>query len=407
VRPSAFQEDTLVIEQGHLYLPLYLDTETEETISQTTSPIESLETLKKRETDDTPDTLLQFDGKPHIQTLSLDTLVENYPQLRPDSYEQVKERALDEIQEEFRDEYMPLDNKLETIIFDVMPYFIDTKQGLDTTTTTKDDVIERIQEEVHTDISDYYDDVDDLFNIHELESKIQQVEQDATGQIDYTAPPEGDITHEELTGWVEEALKEMVYREETDKLHESLESRKDFADRNKDQLATLLMIEDRASLEIDDFGFEKDDDSYWVYVDTGDYALRGFDGNVYEFPNAEVGVRTDDISSPRILNRYRHPFLPTEDTYQGICLGNASAAPNNFNAENLIESIETGLNIILHGYFNESEFSGYHSLDGDEHHGGNRDIDFERYRTTESELERRDITVTNDFLDTDWKRRFR
>ena len=89
-------------------------------------------------------------------------------------------------------------------------------------------------------------------------------------------------------------------------------------------------------------GWEIVDGYYWVYITTPAYALKSphRDGdNCYcEFPSAKIGMkiiygnnggygRQDlsgeywNIGAPVVMNRYSHPFLPGNATYQNICLG--------------------------------------------------------------------------------------
>jgi DNA repair exonuclease SbcCD ATPase subunit len=388
------------IDDNFIYLPLIFDEETDQHVSSSGTTIESLDTLEKSEAEF--DVAKEVNGRVYSPTISLDSIVSNYRHFHPQKYNELKEAALDELMDDIKDDHMPLDNKLETIIFDVMPYFIDTRQGIDETTTTEDSIIQLISEEAGADIEDYYGQVDELFSIDEIEERVMRAEEGVSGAREYDQPIQGQVSHSKLNDWVENAVKEQAIQDEIDQLKNSLEERRQFTDRNRDQLATLFLIQDRGELEIQDLGFEEmDNGEYRVYVNTGEYALRGRGGELYAFPPAEIGVYTDQLDNPKVFDHYKHPFLKYEEDHQGICLYNASPPSNHFNAENLIESIETALNVIFHGYFNHDTHWGYHSLDGDHHASHVPDsIQFDDYRVSEQYVEENDLEIKNDFIET-------
>ena len=136
-----------------------------------------------------------------------------------------------------------------------------------------------------------------------------------------------------------------------------LDERSELAKNNKQYLATILYLKDKASLEIEGFGFYEQGDGYMVYKHTGPYALKDFDGKIYRFEDCKVGMKVadDHIYSPAVLNNYKHPFLEYSRSNQTICLGHAKI-PREFSKKNLIKAFEIGLGVILQGYTNERNF---------------------------------------------------
>ena len=139
--------------------------------------------------------------------------------------------------------------------------------------------------------------------------------------------------------------------------------RHQFSQTSEKHIGILLYIADTGSLEIDDFGFQRLNfpDEYLVYKHTGEYELKDYYARKYRFPNCRVAVATWGHFIPQVMETYKHPFLLWHRSGQEICMGDFYP-PSEFSPENIISTLEAGINALLYGYDSRRR-NGYHSLD--------------------------------------------
>lgn len=125
----------------------------------------------------------------------------------------------------------------------------------------------------------------------------------------------------------------------------------------------LAYVAQRGVLEIDGFGFYRIDgtDEYIIYKHTGRYALKDFYGRIYLFPDCRVALSTHGVLKPRVLEKYKHPFLYRHDLRQEICMGDFTP-PRKFTPQAAVAVLEAGLNTLFYGY-DRRRRNGYHCLD--------------------------------------------
>jgi hypothetical protein len=90
-----------------------------------------------------------------------------------------------------------------------------------------------------------------------------------------------------------------------------------------------------------------------------------------------VAVSTGGRLKPFVIEHYKHPLLRRYSPGQEICLPKDFQPSATFNAANVIQSLEAGINALYYGY-NARRRNGYHSLDRIHQE---RFLDFDDYRT--------------------------
>ena len=151
---------------------------------------------------------------------------------------------------------------------------------------------------------------------------------------------------------------------EQDRIAEALQARRQFTQAKSEHIAILLYIADTGSLEIDGFGFTRNNSykgEYLVYKRTGDYILKDYYARSYLFPDCRVAVSTYTPFRPFVMEKYKHPFLLGYSSGQEICMRNFKP-PDELTAKNLIRILEEGLTALRYGY-DARRRNGYHSLD--------------------------------------------
>jgi hypothetical protein len=255
---------------------------------------------------------------------------------------------------------MPVDGKLETILFQVMPHFIRGHKGLQRKKLTQEEILDLIERKVRIPASRYEVASQRLDGVF-LRGLLQELED--RGE---TVSPgnECPISARTLGEWIQGAVRRRIIQEEEARLQQALQQRRDGLDRHQRHLAVLLHVAEEGSLEIDDFGFSwiGSTRDYLVFKRTGEYALKDYYGRLYLFPGCRVAVSTMVPLKPFVMEHYKHPFLEGEDAGQEICL-RGSTRPAAFTAAAVIQALEEGINALLHGYSSRRR-NGYHSLEG-------------------------------------------
>ena len=167
-----------------------------------------------------------------------------------------------------------------------------------------------------------------------------------------------------LPDWLHEAIHARVLASEQDRIVESLQVRRQFSQAKPEHVAILLYIASTGSVEIDGFGFTRNDSykgDYFVYRRTGEYVLKDYYARSYLFPDCRVAVSTYTPFRPFVMEKYKHPFLLDYKSGQEICMRNFEP-PNELTARNVIRILEEGLTALRYGYDGRRR-NGYHSLD--------------------------------------------
>lgn len=371
----------LVVQSGFIYAPLLFD-----------PAIESEIRLPRK-----ANVLMEVDGKLFVKTLSLQSLVENYEKLHQDSYEQLRSACLKHYHLPDLSR-IPVDGKLRTILFHIMPHFMRRKKDLvvhrrsfeETVTSTlplqgegvergvkrgqgthqnqhggvlerrrpsEEEILEVIGERIPIPAR-YYKEADKFLDTDSLRGALQALEKQRA-----TVDPPGDglISASKLHEWVLKALEAKIVDREKGRLRQAL--RGSFVETQRKSIAILLYIVEKGALEIDGFGFSRIGltDDYLIYKHTGEFALKDFYGRLYLFPDCRVAVSTIPPFKPFVIDLYKHPFLEGYEARQEICLRHFNP-PRVFTAANVIKALEEGLNAFLYGYSSRRR-NGYHSLD--------------------------------------------
>ena len=331
----------IVVESGFMYLPVLFDPTIEREIH---AP-------GKR------NNLLKVNGKLFTKTLSLQSLVQNYEKLDPESYEQLRSASLQKYCDTRGLSGISVSAKVRTILFGVMPHFLRRNKGLERRRRSEEEILALIREKINIPRR-YYENATKFLDPDGLLAVLGNLE--GQGAIPLK---DGLISAGELRDWLRKAVEVKIVDREKHPLRQALREREQFGEAERKDIATLLYIAEKGSLEIAGFGFSRMGltDEYLIYKHTGEYALKDFYGRIYLFPDCKVAVSTIIPLRPLVIDTYKHPFLEEHDSGQHICLRHFSAA-REFTGANAIKALEEGINALLYGYSSRRR-NGYHSLD--------------------------------------------
>jgi hypothetical protein len=390
----------LVLRSGFIYVPLLFDPSVEHEIL---SP-------RKR------GALIQIERRYLLKALKVESLLGNYAALWPESYERLREGCLRKCTGVPRPQQMPVDGKLRTILFGVMPHFIRGHRGLERRRLGEGEILDWIEGKVRIPARCYRE-ASRLLDTGCLRETLEELETHGT----VLEPLEdGVIPARRLGEWLHQAIERRILEREKARLREALHGREASAEAESRHLAVLLHIAEAGGFEIDRFGFSRigPGEEYFVYRRTGEYALKDYYGRPYLFPDCRVAVSTAGRLKPFVVEKYKHPFLEGHDSGQEICLRGFNS-PSAFIAATAIDALERGLNALLHGYSSRRR-NGYHGLDRMTKRIGSfdwndpqaigpldspvtrrrpiLDVDFEDYRVPSDhpKLASRQIDITND-----------
>lgn len=171
--------------------------------------------------------------------------------------------------------------------------------------------------------------------------------------------------------------------------------------KQREQLERIANLD---RFDLNGAGYEKQNDVYYVYVTTPEYALKSphirGEKRYLPMPPAKIGVgvyydshsRRIVVSNPVIMNRYRHPFIPYRgEPMYGICLGtyDPSRAKHKPPEEAIMTLLSKSKEIILMGYRRGSSPYPDNSLKESLWRGW----------ITKREVERRGLVCLNEFDD--------
>lgn len=370
----------VLVKDGKICLPLELDTAIYE------------EYLKK------PSDLIKEEKKILIPTISIKSIVDNIPFSNPNLFYELERIVKREILPDFYSIKVNLHPLLEELLVEVAPIFI----GLDTTKDASSNKLKRILKA----IKEKYGysappqfirkakAILDPKGLLRYEKIISSVDSGQDAVI-----KDGVYRLLDLNSKISEVVKERILRDMKEKLEERIALIKKKRESELEEIALLLYLNSRNKIILGDFGIIRKDNGFIVYKETGPYALQDFDGRLYKFPSAQVAVKIyldSRLSDPFVLNYYKHPFLPYLGIRQEICIVSRRYYSPNSLSRNVISRIYAGINTLLYGYFNRSEFKGYNLLHYSIKKRGR--VTFRDYLVSAEELEKSGIPVTNKHL---------
>lgn len=345
----------VVVASDFIFLPLLLD-------PSIAGEIQAARGLKDRQAargSPGEDRLIVADGRYFIKSLSLSSLLNHFENLHPEAYGRLRKIFLEKNLGPLSDrDQISLDNKLKTIVFQVMPHFLRREGRLSAGQRINNEELLGLICEKSEIPQQYYYQARRLLDRELLRKRLAELE-----KIEVTPGSlgEGVIPGGELRAWFHQAITKRILEQEKERWQQKMgEGEQLFS---VQQAAVMLYLAGRGSREIDGFGFSRigKTGEYLIYKRTGEYALKDFYGRLYMFPDCRVAVSTLGRLRPVVLEKYKHPFLRRHAAGQEICLSNFKPSAD-FTAADAITALEQGVNALYYGY-DYRRRNGYHSLD--------------------------------------------
>ncbi len=361
----------LVVASDFIYLPLLLDPEIEKearVLLQSQRPLENSESPGSKP-------IIKHNDKYFVKAFNIASLLDNYPTINGYSYRQLRNDCLRKYQLTREVDDIFLDEPLRTILFHVMPYFIKTNRGWQRTKPSDEDILDLVGEKIKIPAS-YFKEAKTFQDLDPLKEILKDLEDQKSI---LKLPENGLYSGSKLRDWLHKAVQAKVFASEHRRIAEALQVREQFRQAKPEHIATLLCIADTGAMEIDGFGFTRNNaykGEYLVYKHTGDYILKDYYARSYLFPDCRVAVSTYAPLRPFVIEKYKHPFLLSHKSGQEICISDFVPS-SELTAENVIRTLEEGLTAMRYGYDGRKR-NGYHSLDKMWVHIPT--IDFEDYR---------------------------
>jgi hypothetical protein len=377
-------ETEVVIRAGFMYLPLLFDAQVEEEVRNLTGEA----------ADRDGELLLEVEGRYFIRSLSLNSLVENYPAAFPGEYERRSAQLRQQIFPEALTSRPPVDDRLETILFEILPHFRRWRRGRRREKNGRAGVLAYLAAKLPENIQASENIKELRGRQRELQQAVRRLESLVRGRPELPEEFRGPV--QALTGWWQEALADKLVRQEMRKWQRELDQVQDLLDLPERELAVLLTVAARGALEVDGCGCGPDRrhaGEYWIYMRTGDYLLQDYFGRLYLFPDCRVAVSTAGPLQPIVLERYKHPLLRQFEEGQQICLTDFQPETE-FSAAGAIRALEEGLNALYYGY-NSRKRNGYNSLDRFGRHLSVVDFEDCRIRQDDLRVLQGDLEVKN------------
>jgi hypothetical protein len=370
-------ETEVLIRAGFMYQPLLFDAQVEEEIKNLTGAAAT------GVVDNCSELLFEVEGQYFIKSLSLNSLVENYPAAFPEEYDRQSSRLRQRIFPEARGYRLLLDNRLKTILFEILPHFWRWRRGRRREKNGAAAVLAylaaKLPENTHAS-----GDVKELWEQQaHLRQAIRRLESLGRGKPE--PPPEFRGPVRKLAGWFQEVLECRLVRQEIKQWQRELDQVQELLKLPERELAVLLSAAARGAVELEGCGCCPDSQhagEYWIYLRSGDYVLQDYFGRPYLFPDCRVAISTAGPWHPIVLERYKHPLLRRFEKGQQICLTDYQP-DGEFSGPGVIRALEAGLNALFYGY-NSRKRNGYNSLDGFGRHLSV--VDFEDWRLSQDDL---------------------
>ncbi|MBM4289008.1 MAG: hypothetical protein FJ135_12865 [Deltaproteobacteria bacterium] len=346
----------VVIRSGYVYAPLLFDPQIKAELGFLAADPGSGGACGLSET------LIQVDGSYFVRSLSLKSLVANYRVVFPEEYERKRQWLLKDLVQIDFDYQPPLDEKLATILFAILPHFLRPQRKLRRGTDEAWSVLAFLATKAPPHVAAQ---AQAGKKVREQEAALSQALHRLENiSVMPDSPPPDRLKGVELGRWFQKALQAEIAAKEIETLEKSQLKLRDLLELPAAQLAVLFTIVQRGALEVDGFGFsrhKKQPGEYVIYKKTGDFALKDYFGQLYLFPGCRVGVATAGSFRPMVLDMYKHPLLRRFEANQAICLTDYQP-PAEFSAEAVIRALEEGVNALFYGY-NSRKRNGYNCLD--------------------------------------------
>jgi len=320
--------------------------------------------------------LLLVDGRHFIKTLSLSSLLEQFPHLHPEAYNQLRDVFLQKnLGFMVKREDVGLDQNLKTIVFAIMPHFLRREDHIGgRKKPDSEEVLDLICQKIA---------LPPKYKRRRRRLADPEVSRKLLTQLDnivITVEPlrEGRIAAQDLRQWFHQAITAKILEKEKDRLRQKIVQDEQLSKKHWQKAGVLLFLAAEGSLEINGFGFSRmgKTGEYLIYKRTGEYALKDYYGRLYLFPDCRVAISTAGRLKLVVLEKYKHPFLRRHTAGQDICLRHFHPPPA-FTAAAAVTALEEGVNALFYGY-NCRRRNGYHSLDRLPMQ--ERLVDFEDYR---------------------------
>ena len=368
-------EEIFIDEKGFVYYPLLLD----KSIVR--------EAKKCRE-------IKNIGGKTYVKGMNLSKIAGSFDKIDKEKYETIKNDLFKRIMPEIdlKKIYETIEyGTLKTIIFEVMPYFLEKNKKRNPFEKKKEkkltekDILGLINENAKIP-KEYYNQAKNIYRFDDSEKTLDKIKMQELKTAQKF--PEGIVWTKTLETVLKRALENGILNERIKGMKEEIRLKEEIFKKSLDYAATMLYLKDAKDFELENFGFiRKSKNDYVAYIKTEEYALRDFDGKVYLFPPCKVGVHTDNYcdQKPIVLNRYGHPFLPYSGENQYICIGNAKIRGKGL-GETMISALEKGINAMLFGYLGNDN----------PHHHELRNFSHLRISANSAKIKSGKVKITND-----------
>lgn len=346
----------VLVDGDFLWVPLLFDPEVADEVD-----LEEAENLSKGLAKTPTSLLRRHQGRWFIRSLTLTSLVEQFQAVYPEAAAQVRRDLLQAIEPRRRALRPVVDATVQTILFEVMPYFLRTRRGWQRQSQDKAAILAYLAQSgaQPTAAAEL---LADLRQQEAIRQEILHWLETRHVQLAGALPPRPDPP--ELAQWFTRAVQVQILEQEMARYRQELAEWQRLQTLPEPQLLLLLAVAQQGALEVDGVGFLPDPKlpgGYLVYKRTGDFALQDYYGRPYFFPDCRVAVSTLGPFQPVVLDHYKHPLLRRHAPRQPICLTDYQA-PTTFSAAGIIQALQEGLNALYYGY-NARKRNGYNSLD--------------------------------------------
>jgi hypothetical protein len=346
----------LLVESNFIYLPLMFDPEIEEEIQTLFSSENQVDISARADLT----SIIKMEDKFFVKALNLYSLLENYEFINAYDYNHLRNDCLMKYRIAGEEDQIFLDETLRLILFQIMPHFIRKNQGLVRKKLNDEDILDLINKKIKIP-EKYYNNAETFKDLKPLKKILKSLE----NQTPMYKPLEnGILTGRTLRDWFHDAIRTKVLISEHHRIAQAFEIRSQLSQAKPEHIAILLYIADTGSLEIDGFGFTRNNHykgEYLVYKRTEAYVLKDYYARSYLFPGCRVAVSTYSPFRPFVMEKYKHPFLLDHKSGQEICMKDFVPS-NELSAKNIIRTLEEGLTALHYGYDGRRR-NGYHSLD--------------------------------------------
>jgi hypothetical protein len=361
----------LLVAGNFLYLPIVLD-------PSIVQELQSHPAINLAALDDPAASnpmVIEAQGCAFVKTVNLESLLKQYAAIDPVAWENVRRTVLSNVEEFKSADQNLLDADLKIILFQIMPYFLRRSGSFARDNFNPEGILQLISDQVQ--LPAYY--AHRTGNLPDNE-KLCVAMAGLAKQAAATPgpPPSGLMPSHALKQWFFRALTAKIAAREQARLTEVLAAQERWGDLCRKHAGLLAYLVDKASLEINGFGFFRvpGRNEYRIYKRTGEYALKDFYGRPYIFPDCRVAVSTVTRVKPFVIEHYKHPLLQRYGAGQEICVPKDFQFSSTFSAAYVIRALEAGINALYYGY-NPRRRNGYHSLDRITEF---RVLDFDDYR---------------------------